>query len=91
MTKGMRKISVKETSRRMLTDWNSTREMSILAPHHEFWPICWNFQKLKKDQSELSFLLHQEVSASSLQSEGVRTKILAAEPLYFHKEFQHFL
>jgi hypothetical protein len=36
MTKGMRKISVKDTSRRMLTDWNSTREMSILAPHHEF-------------------------------------------------------
>ena len=27
-----------ETNLRMFRDWNSTKEMSILAPHQEFWP-----------------------------------------------------
>ena len=27
-----------ETNLRMFRDWNSTKDMSILAPHQEFWP-----------------------------------------------------
>ena len=36
--KGKRKISWKATIRKMFLDWNSTRLIIILAPHHEFWP-----------------------------------------------------
>ena len=27
-----------ESNLRMFRDWNSTKDMSILAPHQEFWP-----------------------------------------------------
>jgi len=36
--KGIRKISVNETSLRIFLDWNSTREMRRRAPHQTFWP-----------------------------------------------------
>lgn len=44
-TKGIRNISVNAISRRIFLVWNSTREISIRAPHHEFCPRSWKFDK----------------------------------------------
>ena len=58
--KGRRKISLNATSRKMLRDWNSTRLISSLAPHQEFWPGIGSFNL----QPSLVFLLYSKPRVS---------------------------